>query len=100
MHTLKSQDKPNAFLPNGQLEWNYRAEATTLVVITSFLKTDSYIREDLFPPPIKKFDFNSDTTSTLNYLRYIVKQCHFSRHSFNYRHCPHHMLDYWKHINY
>ena len=57
--TLQGQDQPNAFLPNGQLEWNYRsAHILQYGYGGAFAYAETFIREGSFlPPPSRAFSF-------------------------------------------
>lgn len=57
--TLRGQDQPNAFLPNGQLEWNYRSgHIQKFGYGGAFAYAETFIREGSFlPPPARAFSF-------------------------------------------
>lgn len=59
--TLQGQSQPNAFLPNGQLEWNYRNGYIQKVGYGgAFRNAETFIREGSFlPPPARAFSFKN-----------------------------------------
>ncbi|WP_336728960.1 hypothetical protein [Achromobacter ruhlandii] len=57
--TLQGQEQPNAFLPNGQLEWNYRSSHIQKFGYGgAFAYAETFIRDGSFlPPPARAFSF-------------------------------------------
>lgn len=78
--TLQGQDQPNAFLPNGQLEWNYRSgHIRKFGYGGAFAYAETFLRDGSFlPPPLRAFSFERadgyDSIAELAMIREMARK--------------------------
>lgn len=79
LQTIRQQNKPNAFLSNGQLVLNYREEQVNNLkgYRNNFLYTESFSKEAYFPKPLQTYAFfrSDKKINTFETLQEIIQIC-------------------------